>query len=84
MSVNSSNMKFQMWVLGLLNAALNIDKSLHSLNAHDPKLDQNIVLSPLCIAAAIALILLGSHGESKMEINRLFDFTENALLSTDE
>lgn len=77
-------MKFQMWILGLLNAALNIDKSLHSLNVRDPKLDQNIVVSPLCIAAAVALILLGSRGESKMEIHRLFDITGNTLLSTDK
>lgn len=84
MPVSSRNVRFQMWILGLLNAALNIDKSLHSLNAREPKLDQNIIVSPLCIAAATALILLGSRGESKMEIDRLFDFTVNTLLSTDK
>lgn len=74
-----------MWVIGLLNAALNIDKSLDSINTLDPKSEHNIVVSPLCIAAAMALILLGSNGVTKTEIQKLFNFDEeNPLLSTDK
>lgn len=73
-----------MWILGLFNAALNIDKSLDSLNMHNPLSDHNIVVSPLCIVAAMALVLLGSRGETKLEINKLFNFSGDTLLSTDK
>lgn len=51
---------------------------------HNPLSDHNIVVSPLCIVAAMALVLLGSRGETKLEINKLFNFGEDTLLSTDK
>lgn len=75
---------FQMLILGLYKATLNIDKSLDSINIRDPKSDQNVVVSPLCIVAALSLVLLGSRGETKTEIGKLFGFDDNLLLSSTE
>lgn len=71
-------------ILGLYQAALNIDKTLDSLNKYDPKSEHNIIISPICIIAALSLVLLGSHGETKIEIGKLFNFDENTLLNTTE
>lgn len=71
-------------ILGLYQAALNIDKTLDSLNKYDLKSERNIIISPICIIAALSLVLLGSHGETKIEIGKLFNFDENTLLNTTE
>lgn len=77
-------MTFQTLILGLYEAALNIDKSLNSINVRDPKSDHNVIVSPLCIVAALSLVLLGSRGESKTEISKLFGFDNSTLLSSTE
>jgi serine protease inhibitor len=71
---------FQILILGLFDAALNIDRSMHSLIAQDSKSDGNIIISPISIAAAMSLILLGAGGETKTEIGKLFGYDENTLL----
>lgn len=75
-------MTFQMLILGLYDAALNIDKSMHKLIAQDSKSDGNIIISPISIGAAMSLILLGTDGETKTEIGKLFGFDDNTLLHT--
>lgn len=78
------NVIFQMLALGLYDAMLNIDKSLNSLSTHDSKSDQNIVISPISIAAAMSLILLGAHGQTKTEVGKLFNFDERTIRQTTE
>lgn len=73
-----------MLILGLYDATLNIDKSLYSLNTHDSKSDQNIVISPISIAAAMSLILLGARGQTKTEVGKLFNFDERTIRQTTE
>lgn len=75
---------FQKLILGLYEAALNIDKSLDSLNVRDPKSDHNVIVSPLCIVAALSLVLLGSHGDTKIEFSKLFGFDDDTLISSTE
>lgn len=80
MLINFHNLLFQTWIQSLLNATLNIDKSMNDLNMRDPKSEHNIVVSPLCLIAAIALILLSSKNETKIEIAKLFNSDENSIL----
>lgn len=75
---------FQKLSLGLFDATLNIDRSLSILNTHDTKSDHNIIISPISIAAAISLILLGARGQTKSEIGKLFNFDESTLNQTTE
>lgn len=69
-------MKFQTLSIGLLDATLNIDRSIESLQSHSSNHDHNIVISPICIAAALSLVLLGAHGETKTEVGKLFGYDE--------
>jgi len=69
-------LKFQVLVLGLFDATLNIDKSIESLQSHSSNHDHNIVISPISIAAALSLVLLGAHGETKTEVGKLFGYDE--------
>lgn len=63
-------------ILGLLDATLNIDRSIESLQSHSSNHDHNIVISPICIAAAMSLVLLGARGETKTEVGKLFGYDE--------
>jgi len=67
---------FQILTLGLLDATLNIDRSIDILQSHNSNHDHNIVISPISIAAAMSLVLLGAHGETKTEVGKLFGFDE--------
>jgi len=60
--------------LGLLDATLNIDRSIDSLQSYTPNRDNNIVISPICMAAAMSLVLLGAKGETKIEVGKLFGY----------
>lgn len=75
-------MTFQILKLGLLNATLNIDRSIGDQLMHDPTSDHNVIISPISISAAMALILLGARGETKTEVGKLFGFDESTLIST--
>lgn len=57
---------------------------MNSLNTHDSKTNQNIVLSPISIAAAMSLILLGARGQTKTEVGKLFNFDEKTIRQTTE
>lgn len=78
------NVIFQLLTLGLYDATLNIDRSLNSLSTHDSKSDQNIVISPISIAAAMSLILLAARGKTKTEVGKLFNFDEGIISQTTE
>jgi len=62
--------------LGLFDATLNIDRSIESLQTHNSNHDYNIVISPISIAAALSLVLLGANGETKTEVGKLFGYDE--------
>ena len=65
--------------LGLFDATLNIDRSIENLQSHSPNHDHNIIISPISIAAAMSLILLAAHGETKTEIGKLFGYDEKTI-----
>lgn len=70
---------FQLLTLGLLNATLNIDRAIDRLQSNIPNHGKNIIISPLCLAAAMSIVLLGANGKTKTEAGKLFGFDENIL-----
>lgn len=57
---------------------------MDQLNTHYLRPNNNIVISPISIIAAMSLILLGAYGESKSEIAKLFGFSDDILNSSDQ
>lgn len=70
--------------LGLLDATLNLEKSLDYLNTQNLRANDNIIISPLSIIGAMSLILLAARGESKIELAKLFGFSEKQLIDSTE
>ncbi|XP_050526222.1 leukocyte elastase inhibitor-like isoform X2 [Daktulosphaira vitifoliae] len=64
----------EMLTFGLRNATINLDKAINSENIKNRKSDHNIIISPISIAAAMALILLATAGESKSEVGKFLGF----------
>ncbi|XP_027841673.1 leukocyte elastase inhibitor-like isoform X3 [Aphis gossypii] len=72
---NSTSNNVEVLSLGLLDATLNIDRSIDSLQSlYTSNRDTNIVISPICMAAAMSLVLLGAKGETKIEVGKLFGY----------
>lgn len=77
--VNFISILFQVLSLGLLDATLNVDRSIDSLQSHTSNHENNIVISPICMAAAMSLILLGAKGETKIEVGKLFGYDAETI-----
>lgn len=67
--------------LGLLNATLNMDRSIDKQNTCDPNSDHNVIISPISITAAMSLVLLAAKGETQVELSKLYGFDKNLFSS---
>jgi len=75
----SNNAEAEVLSLGLFDATLNIDRSIDSLHSYGSNRDNNIVISPICMAAAMSLVLLAANGETKTEVGKLFGYDDNTI-----
>ncbi|KAF7263431.1 hypothetical protein GWI33_002296, partial [Rhynchophorus ferrugineus] len=69
---NSAPLQYQSFVNQLISVAIaNVTLSINRLMPPRSRSNENLVFSPISITAALALVLLGSNGETFNEISRV-------------